>query len=75
MEHFGQRLRRARARSQCAEDYRSKLDAYARRLEIMRRQRLKPDLPVWPAKCFYPMNKRRAWGTTGSSWISTSASG
>ena len=32
---------------------------YAKRYEIMRKQRLNPDLPDWPAFCFYPMNKRR----------------
>lgn len=37
----------------------TKLKQYERRLEIMRRQRLTPDLPTWPSVCFYPMNKRR----------------
>jgi chlorite dismutase len=27
---------------------------------MMRRQRLHPDLPAWPAVCFYPMNKKRS---------------
>jgi len=40
--------------------YRDKLAQYERRLAIMRRQRLRPDLPVWPAVCFYPMNKKRS---------------
>jgi chlorite dismutase len=26
---------------------------------MMRRQRLTPDFPTWPATCFYPMNKKR----------------
>lgn len=38
---------------------REKVAGYARRMEIMRRQRLAPDLPIWPAICFYPMNRRR----------------
>lgn len=41
------------------QEYRDKLAQYGRRLEIMTRQRLTPDLPAWPAMCFYPMNKRR----------------
>ena len=41
------------------EESRMKLLSYQRRLETMRRQRLNPDLPVWPAVCFYPMNKIR----------------
>ncbi len=42
-----------------SDEHRTKLRQYERRLEIMHRQRLTPDLPVWPAVCFYPMNKRR----------------
>lgn len=42
-----------------SDEHRTRVEGYARRLEIMRRQRLTPDLPVWPAVCFYPMNKRR----------------
>jgi chlorite dismutase len=48
------------------EEYQRKLKQYERRLEIMRRQRLTPDLPTWPAICFYPMNKRRA---AGENWF------
>jgi chlorite dismutase len=40
-------------------EYQTRLRQYERRLEIMQRQRLTPDLPAWPAVCFYPMNKRR----------------
>jgi chlorite dismutase len=65
VEHFGQRLV-GQGIDPNSDDYRSKLDAYARRLEIMRRQRLTPDLPVWPAMCFYPMNKKRA---VGENWF------
>ena len=32
----------------------------------MRRQRLTPDFPSWPATCFYPMNKKRK---TGENWF------
>jgi len=41
-------------------EYRAKLRQFERRLEIMTRRRLNPDLPVWPAVCFYPMNRRRS---------------
>jgi chlorite dismutase len=37
----------------------AKLQAYKRREPMMRRQRLTPNLPTWPATCFYPMNKKR----------------
>jgi hydrogen peroxide-dependent heme synthase len=32
----------------------------------MHRQRLHPDLPIWPALCFYPMNKKRE---VGENWF------
>lgn len=41
------------------EEFERRLAQYSKRLEYMRRQRLEPDLPSWPAYCFYPMNKRR----------------
>ncbi len=42
-----------------SEAFKTRLAQYERRLEIMVRQRLTPDLSSWPAVCFYPMNKRR----------------
>ena len=39
--------------------YEAKLNAYQQREPIMRKQRLTPDFPEWPATCFYPMNKSR----------------
>jgi chlorite dismutase len=39
--------------------YQAKLKAYEGREVMMRHQRLTPDLPPWPATCFYPMNKKR----------------
>ncbi len=47
-------------------EHAKRLKQYERRLEIMRRQRLTPDLPTWPAVCFYPMNKRR---TAEANWF------
>lgn len=58
VEQFGQRLI-GEGLSPDQEEYRTRLTAYQRRSELMRRQRLTPDLPNWPAFCFYPMNKRR----------------
>jgi len=45
--------------------YQAKLNAYENRLGTMRRQRLQPEFPPWPATCFYPMNKKRK---TGENW-------
>jgi hydrogen peroxide-dependent heme synthase len=39
--------------------FKTKVRAYESRLPMMNRQRLTPEFPVWPATCFYPMNKRR----------------
>jgi len=65
VERYGQRLVAQGAAAE-SDDYRGKVKQYGRRLEIMRRQRLTPDLPNWPAVCFYPMNKKRA---AGENWF------
>lgn len=44
----------------------AKVKAYGDREPIMRRQRLTPDFPAWPATCFYPMNKKRK---VGENWF------
>jgi chlorite dismutase len=44
----------------------AKVEAYRRREPIMRRERLNPDFPDWPAMCFYPMNKKRQ---VGENWF------
>jgi chlorite dismutase len=59
VEQYAQELL-AQGMSADGPDYRIKLKQFERRWEIMRRQRLTPDLPTWPAVCFYPMNKRRS---------------
>ncbi len=46
--------------------FEAKVKAYERREPMMRRQRLTPDLPAWPATCFYPMNKKRK---VGENWF------
>lgn len=49
----------------------AKVSAYERRLPIMNAQRLSPDIPEWPAACFYPMNKSRV---PGANWFTESFS-
>ncbi|TWU42903.1 putative heme peroxidase [Novipirellula artificiosorum] len=44
----------------------AKMNAYERRLPMMREQRLQPEFPDWPSACFYPMNKKRA---VGANWF------
>jgi chlorite dismutase len=44
----------------------AKVRAYEAREPMMRKQRLTPDLPTWPATCFYPMNKKRK---VGENWF------
>lgn len=46
-------------------EYAARIKGYADRLEGMNRQRLTPDLPPYPAMCFYPMNKIRE---PGANW-------
>ncbi len=46
--------------------YKAKLKAYESREEMMRKQRLTPELPPWPSTCFYPMNKKRK---VGENWF------
>jgi chlorite dismutase len=46
--------------------YEAKVKAYADREPMMRRQRLRPDFPLFPATCFYPMNKKRE---VGENWF------
>ncbi len=59
VEQYSERLAREGLPADSVE-HETKRKQYERRLEIMRRQRLTPDLPVWPALCFYPMNKKRS---------------
>lgn len=46
----------------------AKVAAYEKRLPMMNKQRLTPDLPSWPSMCFYPMNKSRV---VGANWFTT----
>lgn len=65
LEQYGQELVAQGLAADSAE-HTTKLKQFERRLDIMRRQRLTPDLPAWPALCFYPMNKRRI---TDANWF------
>ena len=68
IEQYGERLI-AEGEEQGSPAYQAKMDAYGKRLPMMNRQRLTPDFPVWPATCFYPMNKKRK---VGENWFMTS---
>ena len=46
----------------------AKVSAYEKRLPMMNQHRLYPELPSWPAICFYPMNKSRV---VGANWYTT----
>ena len=46
----------------------AKVAAYEKRLPMMNQHRLFPELPDWPAMCFYPMNKIRV---VGANWYTT----
>ncbi len=46
----------------------AKVAAYEKRLPMMNQHRLYPELPNWPAMCFYPMNKSRV---VGANWYTT----
>ena len=63
VDEFRTRLIRNGA-DQHSDDLQKQVAGYERRLPMMNRQRLSPDLPDWPSACFYPMNKVR-----GSNWF------
>ena len=58
VEQYGQRLI-DEGDQEGSPAYQAKVQAYQKREPAMRRQRLTPDFPPWPATCFYPMNKIR----------------
>jgi len=58
LEQYGQRLVRE-GEEAGSPAYEAKLKAYEHREPMMRKQRLTPDFPPYPAFCFYPMNKKR----------------
>jgi chlorite dismutase len=66
LEQYAQRLV-AEGETRDSPSFQAKVRAYEKREPMMRRQRLTPDLPSWPATCFYPMNKKRK---VGENWFS-----
>ncbi len=58
VEQYGRRLVEE-GEEEGSPAYLAKLKAYEGREVMMRKQRLTPDFPAWPATCFYPMNKKR----------------
>lgn len=65
VEQYGKRLV-AEGEDPNGPAYQAKLKTYEAREEMMRRQRLTPELPPWPSFCFYPMNKKRK---VGENWF------
>jgi chlorite dismutase len=65
VEQYGERLV-AEGEQRDSPAFAAKLKAYGQREEMMRKQRITPDLPTWPATCFYPMNKSRR---VGANWF------
>lgn len=65
LEQYGDRLERD-GEDRSSPAFQAKLRAYAAREPMMRKARLTPDLPPWPATCFYPMNKKRK---VGENWF------
>lgn len=46
--------------------FQAKVASYEKRLPAMHAQRIAPEFPLWPAMCFYPMNKVR---NVGANWF------
>jgi chlorite dismutase len=65
VEQYAERLV-AEGEERGSPGYEAKVRGYAAREPMMRKQRLTPDLPTWPATCFYPMNKKRK---VGENWF------
>ena len=63
-EQYADRLRRE-GHDPDSEAFAARLAGYARRLPMMNRQRLYPEIPDFPVSCFYPMNKIRV---PGANW-------
>jgi peroxiredoxin len=66
-EEYAERLKRG-GEDPKSPAFAAKVAAYEKRLPMMNAQRLTPELPKWPAMCFYPMNKSR---NVGANWFTT----
>ena len=65
LEQYGRRLVEE-GEEEGSKTFQTKLKAFEQREIMMRKQRLTPDFPEWPATCFYPMNKSRR---PGANWF------
>ena len=65
LERYGRRLVEE-GEEEGSKTFQTKLKAFEQREIMMRKQRLTPDFPEWPATCFYPMNKSRR---PGANWF------
>lgn len=65
LEQYAARLVRE-GEEEGSDSFQAKMRAYEAREPMMRKQRLTPDFPDWPATCFYPMNKKRK---VGENWF------
>lgn len=66
-EQYGDRLIAGGEDAQ-SPTFSAKVAAYEKRLPMMNKQRLTPELSTWPSLCFYPMNKSRV---VGANWFTT----
>lgn len=66
-EQYAQRLKHG-GEDPDSPAFAAKIAAYEKRLPMMNTQRITPELPSWPAMCFYPMNKSRV---VGANWFTT----
>lgn len=62
VEEYGRILREREGIDPESNNYKIKVETYAKRLEPMNKQRLFPEFPAWPCLCFYPMSKTRLEG-------------
>lgn len=67
VEQYAERLKSG-GEDAASPGFTAKVAAYEKRLPMMNEQRISPDLPTWPAMCFYPMNKSRV---VGANWFMT----
>ncbi|GAC1345721.1 MAG: heme-dependent peroxidase [Isosphaeraceae bacterium] len=62
VEEYGRILREREGIDPESNNYKIKVESYAKRLEPMNKHRLFPEFPDWPCLCFYPMSKTRLDG-------------
>ncbi|MGN6547808.1 MAG: hydrogen peroxide-dependent heme synthase [Aureliella sp.] len=67
VEQYAERLKSS-GEDASSPAFTAKVAAYEKRLPMMNEQRIAPELPTWPAMCFYPMNKSRV---VGANWFTT----